>query len=260
MLHLIQAHPCWPTCPTTPKPRCSRLRRAFMYPPASGSSDSVIPPTRCTSWSPGGLKSWVGKSPAAVAAPSCACWVPGRPWAKSPSSPGPPVRPRRARAGTPFSLRAAFGLDPIEVLTLPFFCVSADLVRAETVVHQQGSLWKALLASVSIPGLLPPVAVGDQLLVDGGVLNNLPVDVMADTGEGPVVAVDVMRPFTGRRAAPAATRSLRRAAEAADVHPVARCDRDPSGQVTATLSPAALIWHNTNIGAPHPRSLIAYDQ
>jgi predicted acylesterase/phospholipase RssA len=112
------------------------------------------------------------------------------------------VLPRTALLGgrkLSASLRAAFGPDPIEVLPRRFFCVSADLVRAKTVVHERGTLWRALLASVSIPGLLPPVPVDDRLLVDGGVLNNLPVDVMADAQEGPVVAVDVMRPFDGRR-------------------------------------------------------------
>jgi NTE family protein len=97
------------------------------------------------------------------------------------------------------SLQDAFGGGAIELLPRPFFCVSADLVRAESVIHRRGPLWEALLASVSIPGLLPPVPVGERLLVDGGVLNNLPIDVMAEDGEGPVIAVDVMRPFTHRQ-------------------------------------------------------------
>jgi predicted acylesterase/phospholipase RssA/CRP-like cAMP-binding protein len=96
------------------------------------------------------------------------------------------------------SLQAAFGEESIEGLPRAYYCVSADLVSARTVVHERGSLWRALLASVSIPGLLPPVPADDRLLVDGGVLNNLPIDVMADAHEGPVVAVDVMRPFTGQ--------------------------------------------------------------
>lgn len=100
-------------------------------------------------------------------------------------------------------LQEAFGDEPFETLPLPYFCVSADLVAAESVVHRRGPLWPALLASVSIPGLLPPQASGGRLLVDGGVLNNLPIDVMADDGEGPVVAVDVMRPFAVRSSAPA---------------------------------------------------------
>ncbi len=93
-------------------------------------------------------------------------------------------------------LRDAFGPGPIEALPRDFYCVSADLVAAEPVVHRRGPLWQALHTSVSIPGLLPPRAVGGRLLVDGGVLDNLPVGIMADMGEGPVLAVDVMRPFT----------------------------------------------------------------
>src|SRR5688500_19610496 len=46
---------------------------------------------------------------------------------------------------------------------------------------------------MSIPGLVPPLARAGQLLVDGGVLNNLPVDLMEDSHEGPVIAVDVVR-------------------------------------------------------------------
>jgi predicted acylesterase/phospholipase RssA len=95
-------------------------------------------------------------------------------------------------------LQEAFGDQLIESLPIPFFCVSSDLVRAETVVHRRGPLWTGVLASVSIPGLLPPRPLDGRLLVDGGVLNNLPIDVMADAEEGPVIAIDVMRPF-GRR-------------------------------------------------------------
>lgn len=94
------------------------------------------------------------------------------------------------------NLQAALGEIPIEALPRSYYCVSADLVAAETVIHRRGALWRALLASASIPGLLPPVPVEERLLVDGGVLDNLPVDVMAYAQEGPVVAVDVTRPFS----------------------------------------------------------------
>jgi NTE family protein len=46
---------------------------------------------------------------------------------------------------------------------------------------------------MSIPGLVPPLPRSGRLLVDGGVLNNLPVDAMADADEGPIVAIDVVR-------------------------------------------------------------------
>jgi NTE family protein len=83
----------------------------------------------------------------------------------------------------------------IEGLPRDFFCVSGDLPTAELVVHRRGELWKAVGASMSLPGLVAPALLGDRMLVDGGVLNNLPVDVMSATGEGPVIAVDVTNRF-----------------------------------------------------------------
>jgi NTE family protein len=85
-----------------------------------------------------------------------------------------------------------FGNQVIEACWLPYFSVSANLTRAEVVVHDHGPLAAAVRASLSLPGILPPVRSGDDLLVDGGVMNNLPVDVMrAFPGVGTVVAVDV---------------------------------------------------------------------
>jgi len=63
------------------------------------------------------------------------------------------------------------------------------------VVHRRGPLYEAVGASFCLPGIGPPVASGERLLVDGGVLNNLPVETMATRGEGPVVAVDVSSRF-----------------------------------------------------------------
>lgn len=80
----------------------------------------------------------------------------------------------------------------IEQTWIPFFCVSSNLTRAEVVVHDRGSLATAVRASLSLPGIFPPVRSGRDLLVDGGVLNNLPVDVMRQRSTvGPVVAVDL---------------------------------------------------------------------
>jgi NTE family protein len=80
----------------------------------------------------------------------------------------------------------------IEDLPLGFFCVSASLTRAEEVIHERGPLWPAVRASLSLPGIFPPVYAAGDLLVDGAALNSLPVDVMRDRlGSGCVVAVDV---------------------------------------------------------------------
>jgi predicted acylesterase/phospholipase RssA len=86
-----------------------------------------------------------------------------------------------------------FGDEIIEELQTSFFTVSADLLASRTVVHRRGLVWEAVGASMSIPGLVPPLSRPGHLLVDGGVLNNLPVDVMLADDEGPIVAVDVIR-------------------------------------------------------------------
>ena len=86
-----------------------------------------------------------------------------------------------------------FGDEIIEELQTSFFTVSADLLASRTVVHRRGLMWEAVGASMSIPGLVPPLSRPGHLLVDGGVLNNLPVDVMSADDEGPIVAVDVIR-------------------------------------------------------------------
>src|SRR5262249_15060140 len=88
-------------------------------------------------------------------------------------------------------LEEMFGELRIEDLPRRFFCVSCNLNRAELVVHETGLLRKAVGASNSVPGLLPPVAAEGELLVDGCLLNNLPVDVMKRYAPDWVWAVDV---------------------------------------------------------------------
>jgi NTE family protein len=84
------------------------------------------------------------------------------------------------------------GSAAIEDLPRRFFCVSANLTRAEEVVHERGVLWRAVRASLSLPGIFPPVYADGDLLVDGAALDNVPVEVMrARIGSGPVVAVDL---------------------------------------------------------------------
>jgi NTE family protein len=89
-------------------------------------------------------------------------------------------------------LEEEFGDRRIEELPRRFFCLSCDLVEREPVIHRTGRVVDGVYPSLAIPGVFPPVADDDgRLLVDGGVLDNLPVGMMARTGEGPVIAVDV---------------------------------------------------------------------
>lgn len=93
------------------------------------------------------------------------------------------------------SIEAHMGSWDIEDLWIPYFCVSTNLSTAEPFVHFRGDAARAVRASVSIPGVLPPVPEGAHLLVDGGVLNNLPIDIMREQNPtGIVIAVDVAPP------------------------------------------------------------------
>lgn len=114
-------------------------------------------------------------------------------------------------------LEETFGTATIEALPLQYFCLSCDLNAREVVVHRTGRVSEAAFASLAIPGVFPPVATADgRLLVDGGVLDNLPVETMARNAEGPVIAVDVTggratAPQSGPRRWPGAAAACRRA-------------------------------------------------
>jgi len=74
-------------------------------------------------------------------------------------------------------------------LPIPFRCVSTELVSGKPYIFQDGSLSDALRATMSIPGVFAPVRRGDQIFVDGGLVNNLPTDVARDMGADVVIAI-----------------------------------------------------------------------
>lgn len=124
------------------------------------------------------------------------------------------VRGQRAEA----MVRRMFGDRRIEDFPRSFCCVTSDLVSSESVVHGSGRAYRLIGASASLPGVTPPVSEEGRLLVDGGVLNNLPVEQMAAIGEGPLIAVDVTARFQAggpvRRGRPRTRRLAGRAREA----------------------------------------------
>jgi lysophospholipid hydrolase len=80
----------------------------------------------------------------------------------------------------------------IEDLWLPFFCVSATLSRGVAIGHHSGSRAAAVIASTPAPGIYPPVVTNGDLLVDGALVDNLPVETMSSfLGGGSIIAVDV---------------------------------------------------------------------
>ena len=76
-------------------------------------------------------------------------------------------------------------------LPIPFRCVAVDFDTQEEVVFRNGHLATAMRASMAIPGIYKPVLVDGKTLVDGGMVNNLPVDVVRDMGADIVIAIDL---------------------------------------------------------------------
>ena len=83
----------------------------------------------------------------------------------------------------------------IEGLGIPFAAVALDLVDGKPYALTRGNLGTALLASTAVPGLREPVRIGNQVFVDGGVVDNIPVDVARSMGGDIVIAVNVDERF-----------------------------------------------------------------
>jgi len=88
-------------------------------------------------------------------------------------------------------LRTNLGTVSIENLGVPFACVATNYYTGQEVVITKGDLVTAVRASISIPGVFKPVPVDGMLLVDGGVVNPLPVQVVRELGAEYIVAVDI---------------------------------------------------------------------
>lgn len=82
-------------------------------------------------------------------------------------------------------------IENFDDLPIPYRCVAVDLITGNEIILKEGSISKALRSTMSIPSAFNPVQWGDSLLVDGGLLNNLPVDVVRDMGADIVIAVNV---------------------------------------------------------------------
>lgn len=88
-------------------------------------------------------------------------------------------------------LEEAYGDIDIADMPLPFFAVSSNLTTGRIEVHRQGLLRRAIRASIAIPGVMPPVVIDEQVLVDGAVIKNFPTDVMRQLNSGPIVGSDM---------------------------------------------------------------------
>jgi predicted acylesterase/phospholipase RssA/CRP-like cAMP-binding protein len=89
--------------------------------------------------------------------------------------------------------KAFFGEDRgLEDLWIPCFVTTANISSSRLMVHDRGPIWKYLRGTSSVPGVFPPVMENGEMLVDGGLINNLPTDVMSQRPDiGTVIALDV---------------------------------------------------------------------
>ncbi len=85
-------------------------------------------------------------------------------------------------------------ISDFDQLPIPYRCVVVDLITGEEIVLKSGSLAKAMRSTMSIPSIFTPVDWGDYMLIDGGLLNNLPIDVAVEMGADFIIAVNVGRP------------------------------------------------------------------
>ncbi|MDH4185722.1 MAG: patatin-like phospholipase family protein, partial [Nitrospira sp.] len=90
-------------------------------------------------------------------------------------------------------------IDDFDKLPVPYRAVAADLETGEMVVLKSGRLADAARASMSVPGAFPPMELDGRLLIDGGIVRNLPIDIVREMGADIIICSDVDKPLPMRK-------------------------------------------------------------
>lgn len=93
---------------------------------------------------------------------------------------------------------SADGVTSLDKLPIPFRCVATNMVTGKPYVFERGPLYQAMRASMSIPGVFSPAEYGGQILGDGGLVDNLPIDIVRGMGADIVIAVNIGTPLMER--------------------------------------------------------------
>jgi NTE family protein len=91
------------------------------------------------------------------------------------------------------------GINDFDNLPIPYRAVAADLETGEMVVLKGGRLADAARASMSVPGAFPPIELNGRLLIDGGIVRNVPIDIVREMGADIIICVDVDKPMATRK-------------------------------------------------------------
>jgi len=94
---------------------------------------------------------------------------------------------------------SGFHIENFDKLRIPFRAIATNIENGEPFIIKSGNIARAMRASMSIPGALPPITINDTLLVDGGIANNIPIDVVRDMGADIVIVVDVSEPLAEKK-------------------------------------------------------------
>jgi NTE family protein len=95
-------------------------------------------------------------------------------------------------------LLSTWDVEDFDRLPIPFRAVAADIGNAQPVVFGEGDLALAVRASMSVPGAIAPIRIDDRLLVDGGIVDNVPVDIAREMGATRLIVIDVGAPLGSR--------------------------------------------------------------
>jgi NTE family protein len=109
--------------------------------------------------------------------------------------PGGLITPNNLRLTLQDLINERSNADDFDNLPIPFRAVATDLGTGNSFVLEQGNLASAMIASMAVPALFPPIEYNGHLLVDGGVTNNVPVDVVRSMGADIVIVVDISTPM-----------------------------------------------------------------
>ncbi len=91
------------------------------------------------------------------------------------------------------------GIDDFDKLPIPFRAVATDLETGDMVILKEGRLSDAARASMSVPGAFPPVEINGRIHIDGGIVNNVPVDIVRGMGADIIICIDVGKPLATRK-------------------------------------------------------------
>jgi len=92
-----------------------------------------------------------------------------------------------------------FHIDDYDNFRIPFRAIATDIETGYPVIIKSGNIARAMRASMSIPGALPPIKIDGKLLVDGGIANNVPIDIAREMGADIVIVIDISAPLASQK-------------------------------------------------------------